>query len=74
MNGGGLITKIHANLVYQVYLVSEVFKEERECKEMVAVSHLVLQACISLLRCFRQKWRFLFLPCSPTPLLIYIYK
>ena len=37
-----------------VYLVFEVF-QEREFKEMLAISYLVLQACISFLRCFRQE-------------------
>ena len=50
-----VVTKIHANLVFQVYLVFEVFPE-RAFLEMLAVSYLVLQACISFLRCFRQKW------------------
>ena len=38
-----------------VYLVFEGF-QERKFAETLAVSYLVLQACISLLRCFRQKW------------------
>ena len=46
-----------------VYLVLEVF-QEREFKEMLAIFFLVLQACISFLRCFRQKWLTLVLPCS----------
>ena len=39
-----------------VYLVFEVF-QQRESKEMLTVSYLILQACISFLRCFRQKRR-----------------
>ena len=41
------ITKIHANLVFQAfYLFFEAF-QEREFKEMLGVSYLVVQPCIS---------------------------
>ena len=39
-----------------VYLVFDVFQES-EFKERLAFSYLVLQACISLLRSFRQDLR-----------------
>ena len=39
-----------------VHLVFEVF-QDKEFKERLAISYLVLQACISFLRCFRQEWR-----------------
>ena len=54
-----LITKIHANLVFSgVYLAFlEVFQDKEEFVEMLAVSYFVLQACITVLRCFRQEWR-----------------
>ena len=38
--------------------------QERECKEILAGSYLVLQACISFLMCLRQKSRALFLHCA----------
>ena len=46
-----------------MYLVFEMF-QETEFKEMLAISYLVLQACSSVLRCFRQEWRISVLPCS----------
>ena len=39
-----------------VYLVFKVC-QERDFKETLAISFLVLQASISFLRCFRQRWR-----------------
>ena len=39
------VTKIHAHLFCGVYVVLEVF-QERESKEMLAASYLILQACI----------------------------
>ena len=36
--------------------VLEMF-QEREFKDMLTISYLVLQACVSFLGCFRQEWR-----------------
>ena len=47
-------TKIHANLVFQACNPFELL--ERQFKETLTVSYLVLQACILLLRCFKQEW------------------
>ena len=41
---------------FEAYLVFEVFLK-RESKEMLAVSYLVLQACILFLRRFGQEWQ-----------------
>ena len=38
-----------------VHLALEVF-QEIECKEMLALPYLILQACISFLRCLRLEW------------------
>ena len=40
-----------------MHLVFEVFQERELKKEMLAAAYLVLQACISVSRCFRQEWR-----------------
>ena len=62
-----------------VYFVFEVF-QEREFEEMLAISYLVLKACISFLRCSRQKWRSSYFAlfaskchCSLIYIYVYIY-
>ena len=40
-----------------VHLVLRHFRKGNECKEMLAISYLILQACISFLICFKQTWR-----------------
>ena len=51
------ITKISRQYRFSgVYLVLGVF-QERGFKETLAVAYLILQACISFLRRFRQEWR-----------------
>ena len=58
------MTTIHANLVFQAcILVFEVF-EEKQFKQMLAIRHLVLQACTSFLRLSDKSGASLFLPCS----------
>ena len=51
-----VITKFMPISFSGVYLTLEVF-QDKEHKEMLAISYLVLQAGISYFRCFRQKWR-----------------
>ena len=40
-----------------MHLVFEVFFQNREFTEMLAIFYVVLQACIAFLRFFRQSWR-----------------
>ena len=55
--------QIYANLVFQTCISFWRLFQEREFKEMLAVSYLILQACISFLMCFRQGGALLFVPC-----------
>ena len=56
-----------------VHLAFEMF-QERGFQEMLAVSYLVLQACISFLRRFRHEWRTFVLHCRKNmPLFICMF-
>ena len=67
MSGGGnLLCKLMLILFFKRVSRFEVF-QERELKEMLAVSYLVLQACVSFFEAFQTKWRTsFFLPSSHT--------
>ena len=53
---GNSLTKFMPISFSGVYLVFEL-SQESELMGMLAISYLVLHACISFLRCFRQEWR-----------------
>ena len=57
MSGGGnVLPKFMPISFFQGVLVFEVL-QEKEFQKMLAISYLVFQACISVLRCLRQEWR-----------------